>query len=155
MGELLTRVEVLYLPDLVNYWLPCGNARHWEELDRRRALAYFVPGKVIGYVRWEANEYGTTFWRFWIAIAGRSGNRLQRVPGIRPGAEVLLDASGKARVKRALGAIDGLTANQFDPAHVAPAYFRHLQIRVHTRRPVRAYTAAQYRAEAIRRKLFP
>ena len=39
MAELLTRVEVLYLPDLVNYWLPFGNPIHWLEPDRRRALA--------------------------------------------------------------------------------------------------------------------
>jgi hypothetical protein len=155
MAELLTRVDVLYLPDLVNYWLPFGDPRHWREPDRRRALAYFAPGQMFGYIRWEANEYGTRYWRFWIVRAGREGARLQRVPGIRPGAELLLDASGKARVKRTLEAIDGLMASEFDPANVAPAYFHHLQIRVHTRRPARPYTAAQYRAQAMRRELFP
>ena len=155
MSELLTRVDVLYLPDFVNYWLPFGNPRHWQELDRRRALAYFAPGQVFGYMRWEANEYGTRYWRFWIVRAGRGGARLLRVPGIRPGAEVLFDARGKARIKRALEAIDNLTASAFDPANVAPAYFQHLQIRVHTRLRVRPYTAAQYRAQAVRRELFP
>ena len=155
MAELLTRVEVLYLPDLVNYWLPFGNPTHWQEPDRRRALAYFAPGQLFGYIRWEANEYGTRYWRFWVLRAGRIGTRLCRVPGVKPGGEILLDVRGKTRVKRALDALDGLEASEIDPADVAPAYFRHLQTRVHTRRPVRDYTAAQHRAQAIRKELFP
>ena len=155
MAELLTRVEVLYVPDFVNYWLPFGDPRHWQEPDRRRALAYFAAGQVFGYMRWEANEYGTRYWRCWVLRAGGDGARLHRVPGVRPGAEILLDARGKARVKRALEAIDGLGTAGFDPVDVATAYFRLLHIRIQTRSPIRPYTAAQMRVQAIRKALFP
>lgn len=155
MTERLTRVEILYLPDFVNHWLPFGNPHHWQEPDRRRALAYFAPGQVFGYIRWEANEYGTRSWRFWVLRAGRDGARLHRVPGVKPGAEILLDTRGKARVKRTFEAIDELRAAGFDPEDVAPSYFNLLHVRIHTRCAIRPYTDAQHRVQAIRKELFP
>ena len=154
MSELLTRVEILYLPDSINYWLPFGTPRHWQEPDRRRALAYFAAGQVFGYVRWEANEYGTQSWRSWVLQAGGSGARLHRVPGVRPGAEILLDTRGKVRVKRTFEAIDELSAAGFDPEDVAPSYFNLLHVRIHTRHPLRPYTDAQHRVQTTRKELF-
>lgn len=150
MNEPLTRVEIVFYPEFQNHWLRFGEADEWQDLDRRRALAFFKPGKIFGYVRWRANEYGTQDWRLTIVQTHQphihSSDLLSRIPGVSPGGEILLLVSGNTKVKRTLLQIDVIEAMDLDPAAVSPAYYRHMHNRITTEKPVRPYSYAQHQA---------
>ncbi|WP_372071464.1 DUF2840 domain-containing protein [Tistrella mobilis] len=153
MSELFTRVEIAFYPEYLNHWLRFGEPDEQQDLDRRRSLALFEPGRVFGYVRWRGNEYGTQAWRFTIVRTAAPSVLLSRIEGVTPGGQVLLLASGNARVKRALLQIDALEAAGFEPADVSPAYYRHVHNRITAGQPVRAYTMAQHAANLAARQV--
>lgn len=155
MPEAFTRVGIVFRPEYLNHWLRFGAPDALVDLDRRRAFAYFAPGRVFGYMRWEAGEYGTRLWRLQVVRSGNPGDRLERIAGIRPGGELLLDVAGNAAVKRALAFIDDIEARGIDPAAVSPAYFRHAHNRIATRLTPRAYTVEQHRAHLAMGALAP
>lgn len=142
----LTVVEIAFYPELINDWLRFGNPDAERIVDRRRSLAGFAPGGVFAYVRWRANDYGTADWRLHILRAGSPGDALERVPGVRPGAEILCRLSGKVKVKRALDLIDELESRGFDPAGVSPAWWQVAGNRMAVGLPVRPYSENQHYA---------
>ena len=151
MSEPFTRVEIVFYPEHLNHWLRFGEPDEQHDLDRRRSLALFKPGRVFGYVRWRANEYGTQDWRFAVVQTTAPSLLLSRIEGVQPGGEVLLLAVGNAKVKRALLQIDALEAAGFEPADVSPAYFRHVHNRITAGRPARDYSEAQHQAHLAAR----
>ena len=153
MSEPFTRVEIAFYPEYLNHWLRFGEPNVQQDLDRRRSLALFEPGRVFGYVRWRANEYGTQDWRFTIVRTAAPSLFLSRIEGVTPGSEVLLLVSGNAKVKRALLQIDALEAAGFEPADVSPAYYRHVHNRIAAGQPVRAYSTAQHAAHLAARQV--
>jgi len=153
MSELFTRVEIAFYPEHLNHWLRFGDPDEQRDLDRRRSLALFKPGRVFGYVRWRANEYGTQEWRFTVAQTAEPSLLLSRIEGVTPGGEVLLLATGNAKVKRALLQIDALEAAGFEPADVSPAYYRHVHNRITGGQPIRAYSMAQHEAHLAARQV--
>lgn len=153
MSESYTRVEIAFYPEHLNHWLRFGAPVEQHDLDRRRSLALFKPGQVFGYVRWQANEYGTQVWRSTIVKSAEPSLMSSRIQGVDPGGEVLLLATGNAKVKRALLQIDVLETAGFEPADVSPAYYRHVHNRVATARPIRDYCHAQHSAHLTARKL--
>ena len=153
MSELFTRVEIAFYPEYLNHWLRFGEPDEQQDLDRRRSLALFKPGRVFGYVRWRANEYGTQDWRFTIVRTAAPSLLLSRIEGVTPGGEVLLLASGNAKVKRALLQIDALEAAGVQPADVSPADYRHVHNRITAGQPVRAYSTAQHTANLAARQV--
>ena len=153
MSEFLTRVEIAFYPEYLNYWLRFGTPVERIELDRRRSIALFEPGQVFGYVRWRANEYGTQDWRLTIIEAREPSLLLSRIPGVMPGAEVLLLMIGQARVKRALAVIDQLESRGFRPDDVSPAYYRHVHVRLATGRDVRTYSHDQHAAHLAAKRV--
>lgn len=155
MPEPLTRVEIVFLKTFVNHRLRFGDPLAVDEIDRRRGVALFTPGSVFGYIRWEANKYGTRLWRLTVMQAGRPGDALDRVPGVDPGGGILLDLSGAARVKRGLALIDAIEASGIDPKDVSPAWYRHAHNRILTRQTLHAYGPEQHRAHLAARALRP
>lgn len=153
MSEPLTRVEIAFYPEHLNHWLRFGDPDEQHDLDRRRSLALFKSGRVFGYVRWRANEYGTQDWRFTVVQTAEPSLMLSRIEGITPGGEVLLLATGNAKVKRALLQIDALEAEGFEPADVSPAYYRHVHNRITAGQPIRAYSTAQHAAYLAARRV--
>lgn len=153
MSEPLTCVQIAFYPEFANHWLRFGEPDHWLDLDRRRALALFRPGRIFGYVRWRANEFGTQDWRFVIGQTMVPSTSVRRIEGVGPGGVVLLLASGKAKVKRALLQIDALEAQRFEPTEVSPSYYRHIHNRLATGWRTRAYCKAQHAAHLAARKL--
>ena len=153
MSEAFTRVEIAFYPDHLNWWLRFGAPDERQDLDRRRSLALFRPGRIFGYVRWRANEYGTQEWRFTIVQSGEPSLLLSRVEGVHPGGEVLLLVTGNTKVKRALLQIDALETAGFEPADVSPAYYRHVHNRITTGQPVRNYSDAQHQAHLAARAM--
>ena len=146
MTGIRTGVSLHYLPDRINHWLRFGRPVTEIILDRRRRFAQFESGQVCGYVRWQANDYGTVLWRLYVLRAGRPGERLVQVPGVVPGADRLLRLDRPATVKPALAVIDALEEAGYDPADVAPEYWQHVQNRLAVGDVVRPYAADQHRA---------
>lgn len=149
----LTRVEIAFYPDYLNYRLRFGKPVRTAELDKRRSLAFFEPGQVLGYVRWHANEYGTQEWRFIVAEAQEPHAMLSRPAGIQPGVEVLLFLTGAAHVRRALGIIDALETRGFPPEDISPSYYRHLHVRIATNRDIRPYSSLQHVAHLAAKRV--
>ena len=150
MSDALTRVEIVFLPDYLNHWLRFGMPNREHVLDRRRALALFAPGRVFGYVRWWANEYGTRGWRLTVVETAAPGRAMSRIEGVHPGGHILLSAVGAARVKRALAAVDALEAAGFDPAEASSNHFRHIHNRIATGQPIRPYSHDRHAAHRAR-----
>lgn len=146
MTELFTRVEIAFYPDYLNYWLRFGLPDDELDLDRRRALALFKPGRLFGYVRWAANHYGTKDWRFMVVQSAAPSTLISRISGIHPGGNILLSISGTAKVKRALAQIDALEDAGFEPEDVSPAYYQHTHNRLALSQPVTPYSPNQHRA---------
>ena len=146
MSESYTRVEIAFYPENLNYWLRFGMPDQQHDLDRRRSVALFKPRRVFGYVRWRANEYGTRDWRFTIVQSREPSLLISRIEGVQPGGEMLLLATGSAKVKRALLQIDVLEAGGFEPAEVSLDYYRHVHNRITTSRPVTSYSEDQHAA---------
>ncbi len=87
----------------------------------------FEPGQIFGFVRWRGDGYGTQTWRIVVAEAAFPGARLTAIPGVEPGATLLLHAFGNTRVKRALTMIDTLK-KQHELSGIASDYWRHLHL---------------------------
>lgn len=73
-----------------------------------------------------------------VAQAGHPGEKLTRIPGVRPGAHLLLHSFGKTRAKRALRAIDVLSDSHV--LHdIHPAYWSHVHVAVAANLPLDPY----------------
>ena len=106
--RVLTGVELVFYPEYRNDRLRFGKPVERLNLDKRRALAWFEPGQVFGYIRWSANEFGTQTWCLLIMQAVGKGERIVRLEGVKPGASVLLQLNGAARVRQMLKRLDVL-----------------------------------------------
>lgn len=151
----LTRVALLFLPERANDWLRFGAPLKEERIDRRRAVASFAPGELFGYVRWRANGFGTELWRAHVLRAGSPGDALQTIPGVTPGAEILVSTAGVARVKRLLALVDTIEASEVAPEDVPESYWRMAQNRLASGLPLRGYTAAEHAGGRQARELAP
>jgi hypothetical protein len=105
----------------------------------------FSSTQTFGFVRWRGDEYGTQTWRVMVTQAGRPGERLTRIPGVSPGAHLLLHAFGKVRAKRALRAIDVLSDSHV-LHEIAPAYWRHVHVQIARNKPFEPYDAQAFAA---------
>ena len=147
MCEKLTRVELFYLEDRVNYWLQFGDFSFDKNIDRIRAFAWFKPDQLCCYIRWWANDYGTQDWT--LAILRSSvgyGDNMQSYPGVHPGAEILLQVRGKTYVKRILIILDEIESQGVNLSEVSPDYYRYLGQSILARRVPHSYSIEQHLA---------
>jgi hypothetical protein len=149
----LTEVEIHFSRDVVNHRLRFGHPAREANVDRRRARAWFAPGALFGYIRWENGPYGTALWRLYVLRAGSPGDDLARVPGVLPGAEILLSLDGTRKLKPALALIDDLEARGLDPAEISPDYWRHVHNQLSAGGRAHPYSAEQHRAWLRRREI--
>ena len=147
--QFLTVVELVFFPEFRNDRLRFGAPQDRVLLDRRRALAVFRPGALFGYLRWTANEFGTQIGSMLVGRTARPGAPITRLQGVRPGAEILLQLSGAARVKRILKHLDALETSGFALQEISPAYYRHLHNRILTGIEFRPYSIGQHRAVEV------
>src|SRR3546814_11767036 len=75
-------------------------------------------------IRWQANDYGTIRWQLMVMQACTPLDAAQRIPGVQPGARLLLHAEGENQVRAVLERIDAIEALGLPPVGVAPAYWR-------------------------------
>ena len=95
MTDFLTCAHLHFHHQNFNYYVRFGNPQYRETVTKYEAYEYFSSGAIFGYIRWEAGQYGTTSWRFFVLCAGDPNTQICKVPGITPGAEVLLKYPGK------------------------------------------------------------
>lgn len=136
----LTLVISEFRRDLINHRIRFGLPVHRYRIDRACVYSAFAPGKVFGYIRWQRNEYGTQDWRIYVCQAAND-NRATRLPGVIPGANVLMDLSGSQAVKRMLSHMDALEKRSGKLEKISPDYWRQLQNSKRIRKPVHALSA--------------
>lgn len=153
--EPLTEVELVWHEGRLERWLRFGRWRTERILDRSTRVVAFEPGAVFAFIRWQSNGFGTVLSRIDILEAVLPATSLASVPGVRPGAAILLRLDGWPRVMQALQAIDAVEALGIDPAEVAPDHWRHVHNRLAAGEPPRAYSRARHRAWLMRRRIAP
>lgn len=131
----LTRVALAYIEPRFKLYLRFGEPARTLRLDRWRRSAVFLPGAMFCRIRWQANDYGTIRWQLMVMQAGTSLDAVQRIPGVQPGARLLLHAEGENAVRSVLERIDGIDAQGIAAIDVSPAYWRTLGNRLAARLP--------------------
>lgn len=119
----LTRVSLAYVHERFNLYLRFGQPEHTVQLDHWRRCAIFKPLAMFCRVLWHANDHGTTRWQLMVLQASAPLDTLQRLPGVRPGARLLLHTEGELKVRAVLQQIDAIEAQGIDACTVAPAYW--------------------------------
>jgi hypothetical protein len=140
----LIRVSLAYIEQRINLYLRFGHPARTVQLDRRRRCAVFLPAAVFCRIRWESNDYGTTRWQLMVMQACTPLDVMQSIPGVRPGARLLLHVEGEKKVRSVLVQIDAIEALGIDAIDVSPAYWRTLGNRLAARLPLPDYTAERH-----------
>ena len=149
----LTRVALAYIEPRFKLYLRFGEPACTLRLDRWRSLAVFMPNTVFCRIRWQANDYGTVRWQLMVVQACTPLDAAQRIPGVQPGARLLLHAEGEQSVRAVLERIDAIKALGIAPAAASPAYWRTLANRLAVRLPLPDYSAERHAAWLIGRAL--
>ncbi|NIJ79258.1 DUF2840 domain-containing protein [Xanthomonas cannabis] len=142
----LTRVSLAYVEQRIDLYLRFGEPARNVRLDRWRRVAVFLPGAVFCRIRWQANDYGTIRWQLMVMQACTPLDAAQRIPGVLPGACLLLHAEGEPAVRAVLAQFDAIEALGIAPANVSLAYWRTLGNRLAARMPLPAFTAERHAA---------
>jgi len=101
----LTLIQCHFVRGKLNHRIRFGTPDKIIKLDKYRKLACYEEGRILGYIRWRANEFGTQDWRFFI-VKTQSAGLLTCVSGISPAVKLLAFFYGPQSVKRALKAFD-------------------------------------------------
>ena len=142
----LTRVSLAYIEPRFKLYLRFGEPARTLRLDRWRRCAVFLPRAMFCRVRWEANDYGTIRWQLMVMQACMPMDGAQRIPGVQPGARLLLHAEGEQSVRAVLARIDAIEALGIVPAGASPAYWRTLGNRLAARLQLPEYSAERHAA---------
>ena len=142
----LTRVSLAYIEPRFKLYLRFGEPARMLRLDRWRRCAVFLPRAMFCRVRWEANDYGTIRWQLMVMQAATPLDDMQCIPGVQPGARLLLHAEGENAVRVVLERIDGIEGQDIAAIDVSPAYWRTLGNRLAARLALPEYTAERHAA---------
>ncbi|MFG9294917.1 DUF2840 domain-containing protein [Pseudomonas aeruginosa] len=142
----LTRVSLAYIEARFKLYLRFGEPARTLRLDDWRRCAVFLPGAMLCRIRWQANDYGTIRWQLMVMQTCMPLDAAQRIPGVQPGARLLLHAEGDANVRAVLERIDGIEALGIAAIDVSPAYWRTLGNRLAARLALPEYTADRHAA---------
>ena len=142
----LTRVALAYIEARFKLYLRFGEPARTLQLDRWRRCAVFLPGAVFCRIRWQSNDFGTIRWQLMVMQACTPLDGAQRIPGVQPGARLLLHAEGDKNVRAVLERIDAIEALGIAPAGASPAYWRTLANRLAARLPLPEYSAERHAA---------
>lgn len=142
----LTRVSLAFIEQRIDIYLRFGEPARTIRLDRWRRVAVFLPSAMFCRIRWQANDYGTVRWQLMVMQACTPLDAAQRIPGVLPGARLLLHAEGEPAVRAVLTQIDAIKALGIAPTAVSPAYWRTLGNRLAARLPLPAYTTERHAA---------
>lgn len=145
----LTRVALTYVPDRLSAWLRFGRPL-WEDVpEKGTRCVYFAPGAIFARVEHRADGRQ----RLAVLRTAGPGERVLRLAGIAPGAQLLLHATTAAKVAQALDAIAAIETQRIPPEEVSEDYWCVLHQRLVTGVAPPVYTAAEHAAAARRRSL--
>ena len=142
----LTRVALAYVDQRIDIYLRFGEPARTIRHDRWRRVAVFLPGAVFCRIRWQSNDFGTIRWQLMVMQAGTPLDGAQRIPGVQPGAHLLLHTESDKNVRAVLQRIDAIEAMGIAPAAASPAYWRTLANRLAARLSPPEYTAERHAA---------
>ncbi|MBV6848761.1 DUF2840 domain-containing protein [Xanthomonas euvesicatoria] len=142
----LTRVALAYIEPRFKLYLRFGEPARTLQLDGWRRCAVFLPGAIFCRIRWQANDYGTVRWQLMVMQACTPLDAAQRIPGVQPGARLLLHAESDNQVHAVLERIDAIEALGIAPVGASLAYWRTLANRLAARLPLPEYTAERHAA---------
>jgi len=148
----LTRVALAYIEARLKLYLRFGEPARMLRFDRWRSVATFLPNTVFCRIRWQSNDYGTIRWQLMVMQACTPLDGAQRIPGVQPGARLLLHAEEQS-VRAVLERIDAIEALGIAPVGASPAYWCTLANRLAARLPLPDYTADRHAAWLARRAL--
>jgi hypothetical protein len=148
-----TEVELFYVKGKIERWIRFGKPITERTLDRRRRIVTFEAGAIFAFMRWASNGHGTLVSRVDILRACNAGEVCSTVPGVRPGAEILLRTVGWEKVQRVLRAIDAIEALGFAPHEICPDHWRHVHNRLAAGLAPRPYSRERHRAWLLRSKI--
>lgn len=122
----LTSVLLRFEEGVCNYRLVFGQPAFREPVDntfgRRIERVYFPSGAVFCLDLWEPTAKGRTKrWKTFVLQAGWVGDQLMTVPHVKPGAHVLMEATGSRRCKFLLAWL--ATLEPHGPLELLPANF--------------------------------
>ncbi|KKL92333.1 hypothetical protein LCGC14_1885750 [marine sediment metagenome] len=149
----LTRVSLAAIEPRFNLYLRFGEPTRTVRLDRWRRVAMFLPRAIFCRIRWQANDYGTIRWQLMVMQACTPRDAVQRIPGVQPGAYLLLHAEGEQKVRAVLERIDGIEALGIAAIDVSPAYWHTLGNRLAAGLVLPDYTAERHAAWLVGKKL--
>lgn len=149
----LTRVALAYIEPRFKLYLRFGEPVRTHQLDRWRRSAVFLPGAMFCRIRWQSNDYGTVRWQLMVMQACTPLDAAQRIPGVQPGARLLLHVEGDNAVRAVLERIDAIETLGIAPVAVSTAYWRTLANRLAARLPLPEYSAERHAAWLIGREL--
>lgn len=140
-----TIVIIAYRKNRINHRLLFGEPSFIVRRGWRRSLACFCPNRIFGYERWRGDQYGTQDWRLYICLTVGEG-AVTSAPGILPGADLLLAARGKTRVKQAFSTFGALNHEFGKLENVPPAHWRRIHNALQTGQSAKAEGNAKARA---------
>jgi len=149
----LTHVSLAYVERQFKLYLRFGEPAHIHRIDRWRRCAVFLPSAIFCRIRWQANAYGTVRWQLMVMQASTPLDAIQRIPGVQPGARLLLHAEGEKQVRAVLERIDAIEAQGIAPTAVSITYWRTLANRIAARLPLPDYTVQRHAAWLARKEL--
>jgi len=149
----LTRISLVYIEPHFKLYLRFGEPAQTFRIDRWRHYAVFLPSAIFCRIRWQANDYGTVRWQLMVMQAYTPLDAMQRIPGVSPGALLLLHAEGDKQVRAVLERIDAIETLGIAPAAISLAYWRTLANRLAARLPLPEYTAQRHAAWLARKGL--
>ena len=122
-----TAVILSYRKNRKNYRLLFGHPQQEIRRGWHRKLAVFEPGELFAYEQWEANSYGTQRWQIMVCRTVQNGS-VTRIPGVHPGAKLLLMVSGKTKSKRFLSCLDALKSSAISPETIRDRIWMELAL---------------------------
>lgn len=132
----------------INHRLLFGEPSNIVRLDWQRSLAVFQQDQVLGYIRWLGNKYGTQTWTIYVLQTSKTGT-MTGVPGVHPGAEILLEASGKVAVKAVFQVIEDHERAGVTAADFSRCYWRHVHAMVLEGLDPHPFSTSQIRANSM------
>lgn len=153
MSQFYTRVHLHFDRKNLNYYIRFGECVFREEFTRREAYEYFPTGKIFCYIRWEKGQFGTKNWHVMVLRAGDESTLMHSIEGIEPGAEVLLDITGRERVYRFFRALDQIDRLKIDCAEVAPWYWIQSHPRLYAALDPLVYSEKKHQAWLLEREV--
>jgi|GEM_PF-1760187 len=131
---MITVATLFFVDEVMNNRLRFGNPITERIINRHQTETHFIGHQIFGYIWWQRISYGTRVWTMAVLQAINPPATGYLLDSIRPGADVLLFASGRGRrgipgpVERALQLIDEIEDCGVNPVALPAAYWRRAHL---------------------------